>query len=132
VIATNIKNGKSASIQVKTRSIRNEQGWKMTNKADSKSTIKNHFYVFVNLKQDELPDYYIIPWNEFAETVVEKHKRWLAAKGRNGQLHKTTISEISSLIRVTLISTRPMRNSERSIKIVGTSWVFFDLGLNCL
>jgi hypothetical protein len=88
VIATNLANGKSASIQVKTRSIRNTQGWKLTNKAETQSTIKNHYYVFVNLKQDSLPDYYIIPFNEFGKMIIAKHKRWLAMKGRDGNPHK--------------------------------------------
>lgn len=88
VIATNIENGKSASIQVKTRSIHNLQGWKLTDKADTKSQIENHFYVFVNLKENELPDYYIIPFNEFADMISKKHKKWLALKGRNGLPHK--------------------------------------------
>ena len=88
VIATNLKNGKSASIQVKTRSIGNQQGWKLTNKAEAVSNIKNHFYVFVNLKENELPDYYIIPFNEFGKMIIEKHKRWLKMPGRDGKAHK--------------------------------------------
>ena len=88
IIATNLKNGKSANIQVKTRSVNNNQGWKLTEKAGKKSSIKNHFYAFVNLKKDELPDYYIIPFNEFADFINEKHARWLKQKDRKGNPHK--------------------------------------------
>ena len=88
VIATNLKNVKSANIQVKTRSINNEQGWRLTRKAEDKSMIKNLFYVFVNLKKDELSDYYIIPFNEFADFIKEKHKRWMKMRARDGSPHR--------------------------------------------
>ncbi|HEX9722000.1 MAG TPA: aspartate-ammonia lyase [Candidatus Paceibacterota bacterium] len=88
LIVTNPRNGKSANIQVKTRSVNNQQGWKLTKKVGTKSTIKNHFYVFVNLKKDELPDYYIIPFNEFAVFINKKHQRWLKATDRKGKQHE--------------------------------------------
>lgn len=89
VLATNLKNGKFANIQVKTRSKENTQGWKFSNKAEERSKIQNHFYVFVNLKEDkELPDYYIIPYGEFARFIRAKHKRWLAMADRDGKPHK--------------------------------------------
>lgn len=88
VIATNLKNGKSASIQVKTRSVNNKQGWKLTKKVENKSTIENHFYVFVNLRKNELPDYYIIPFNKFADFMMKKHERWLGQKDKKGNPHK--------------------------------------------
>ena len=88
VIATNLKNGKSANIQVKTMSVNNEQGWKLTEKVENKSAIKNHFYVFVNLKKNELPDYYIIPFNEFADFIIKKYERWLGQKDRKENPHK--------------------------------------------
>lgn len=88
ILATNLKKGAFANIQVKTRSKDNKQGWVLNDKVEKKSDIKNHFYVFVNLKADnELNDYYIIPHNEFAEFIKDKHQRWLNSKGRNGKKH---------------------------------------------
>lgn len=88
VLATNSKKGSFANIQVKTRSIQNKQGWVFTKKVGERSNIKNHFYVFVNLKEDELSDYYIVPFNEFADFIVDKNKRWLSEKGRGGAPRK--------------------------------------------
>ncbi len=88
ILATNLKKGTFANIQVKTRSKNNKQGWLLNSKVEKKSDIKNHFYIFVNLRDDnELNDYYIIPHNEFAEFVSSKHQRWLNSKGRDGKLH---------------------------------------------
>ena len=89
VLATNLESGKFANIQVKTRSKDNRQGWKLASGVEEISKIQNHFYVFVNLKEDkELPDYYIIPYNEFARFIRAKHKRWMAMTDRNGKSHK--------------------------------------------
>ena len=88
ILTVNPKNGTFANIQVKTRGIDNEQGWRLNSKVDNKSKIKNHFYVFVNLKRHELNDYYIIPFNEFAEFIIKKHKKWMKETDRQGNLHK--------------------------------------------
>lgn len=88
VIATNLKNGKSANIQVKTRSVKNKQGWKLTRKTETESKIKKHFYILVWLKENALPDYYIIPFNIFAKFMIEKHQRWLKMNRRDGTPHK--------------------------------------------
>ncbi|OGK41020.1 hypothetical protein A3I50_03695 [Candidatus Roizmanbacteria bacterium RIFCSPLOWO2_02_FULL_37_9] len=89
IIATNLKNGSVAHIQVKTRSKGNKQGWKLTDKVEQRSDIKNHFYAFVNIREDfEVPDFYIIPYNEFVDFIVAKHKKWLSMKGRGGTPHK--------------------------------------------
>jgi len=89
ILATNLKKGTFANVQVKTRSKDNKQGWKLTNKVEEKSEIKNHFYVFANLKEnDELIDYYIIPYNEFAEFTKDKYQRWLKMPDKKGMPHK--------------------------------------------
>lgn len=89
ILAANLKKGTFANIQVKTRSKDNKQGWVLNSKVEKMSDIKNHFYIFVNLKNDnELNDYYIIPHNEFAEFIKNKHQKWLNSKGRDGSSHK--------------------------------------------
>lgn len=88
VIVINPMNGVSVNIQAKTRSVDNKQGWKLSKKAEDKTTIKNLFYIFVNLKKDELPDYYIIPFNEFSDFIYKKHQKWLKEKDRYGKPHK--------------------------------------------
>ncbi|MEX0596928.1 MAG: aspartate-ammonia lyase [Candidatus Paceibacterota bacterium] len=89
ILATNPETGAFANIQVKTRSAENKQGWKLTKKVETKTKIKNHYYVFVNLKGSlELPDFYIIPYNEFADVISKNYKKWLKMKGKDGQPHK--------------------------------------------
>ncbi|MEM6342682.1 MAG: hypothetical protein AAF927_02335 [Bacteroidota bacterium] len=71
---------------MKTRSQRNKKGWLLGKKVEQKTDIKNLFYVFVNFKDlDELPDYYIIPHNDFAEYVSAGHKKWLQGKQKSGK-----------------------------------------------
>lgn len=89
VIATDIEKGISLNIQVKTRSERNKQGWLLGSKVEQKTTVKNHFYIFVNLlEKDLLPEYYVIPNNIFAEYQKKKHKDWMSSLGKNGQTRK--------------------------------------------
>jgi len=89
VIATNLANGKTANIQVKTRSERNKQGWLLNSKVENISSTKNHFYVFVNLYNiNHLPEYYIIPHNLFATYQQNKMRVWMGKMGRGGIKHE--------------------------------------------
>jgi hypothetical protein len=89
VIATNLISGKTANIQVKTRSERNKQGWLLNSKVENISSIKNHFYILVNLYNiDSLPEYYIIPNNIFAKYQHKIHQAWLSKTDRKGFKHK--------------------------------------------
>ena len=79
VLATNLVNGKFVNIQVKTMSVGNNQGWRLSQKDEEKSNIKNHFYVLVNLRgAGQSPEYYVIPQSKLAERLYEVHRRWLA------------------------------------------------------
>lgn len=79
ILATNLDNGKFANIQVKTMSLENNTGWRLSEKDEKKSTIKNHYYVFVNLKKvGSLPEYYIIPQPKLAALLYKDHRQWLA------------------------------------------------------
>ncbi|MDP2691095.1 MAG: aspartate ammonia-lyase [bacterium] len=79
ILATNLENGKFANIQVKTMSPGNKQGWRLSKKDEEKSTIKNHYYVLVNLQDvGKLPEYYIIPQAKLAKYLYDDHRGWLA------------------------------------------------------
>lgn len=85
VVATDLEKGISINIQVKTRSERNKQGWLLSQKVEHKTTMQNHVYVFVNLNEkDILPEYYIIPWNIFAQYQKKKHQTWLSTPNKKG------------------------------------------------
>lgn len=60
ILATNLETGKFANIQVKTMSIENNQGWRLWEKDEKNSKIKNHFYILVNLQwESKIPEYYV-------------------------------------------------------------------------
>jgi hypothetical protein len=78
ILATNLETGRFANIQVKTMSLGNNQGWRLSKKDEEKSEIKNHFYIMVNLKAvGELPEYYVIPQADLAEQIYKIHRDWL-------------------------------------------------------
>lgn len=83
ILATNLENGKFVNIQVKTMSIDNKTGWRLSVKDEEISNIKNHFYVMVNLQGNgEHPEYYIIPQQKLAEQLYKDHREYLAG-GKN-------------------------------------------------
>jgi len=83
ILATNLETGQYANIQVKTMSFSNKQGWRLSNKDEEKSNIKNHFYVLVNLVEvGQLPEYYVIPQAKLADLIKKDHREWLAG-GKN-------------------------------------------------
>jgi len=85
ILATNLENGKFVNIQVKTMSLTNKVGWRLSLNDEVDSTIKNHFYVLVNLQSiGEMPEYYIIPQKKLAQQLYTDHREWLAG-GNNRQ-----------------------------------------------
>ncbi|HBU06935.1 MAG TPA: aspartate ammonia-lyase [Candidatus Magasanikbacteria bacterium] len=79
ILATNLENGKYANIQVKTMSVDNKTGWRLSVKDEMVSNIKNHFYVMVNLQGNgQLPEYFVIPQAKLAKLIYEDNKNWLA------------------------------------------------------
>lgn len=89
ILGSSTHSNKFAKIQVKTRSINNKQGWILTKKVEKKLGIENLFYVFVNLKKEnEANDYYIIPYDEFAEHISRLYKEWIVTPGKKGKPHR--------------------------------------------
>lgn len=81
LLVTNMENGKFVNVQVKTMSIENKQGWRLSKKDEEKSNIKNYFYVLVNLQgEGKLPEYYIFPQVILAKLIYKDHRDYLAAK----------------------------------------------------
>ncbi len=88
VLVRNPDNGKSASIQVKTMSIDNNAGWRLSEKDAQVSKIKNHFYVLVNLHgSGKLPECYVFPQKILARHLANMHQKWLSTPGRHGRKH---------------------------------------------
>ena len=53
-------------------------------------SLKRHlFYVFVAFRDlVEPPEFFIVPRNEVARFVRERHQKWLATPGRRGRPHQ--------------------------------------------
>jgi hypothetical protein len=85
VVATNVDGTTSVSIQVKTRSIDNNQGWKLGNKINPTDTPGVPFIVLVNLHVDKLPDFYVYRYFEFATRVSEVFEKYISKQKRTGE-----------------------------------------------
>lgn len=91
IIATNLENGKVANIQVKTMSVDNNAWWRLGEKDQEISGIKNHFYVLVNLLwPGRLPEYIIIPQEKLAEFLKMDHEEWISTPSKSGKPRKDT------------------------------------------
>lgn len=88
IIATTIDGRRSLSIQVKTRSTGNRQGWILNKGIETLVPGHNFLIAFVDLKgNDDRPDYFIIPKNRFAKWIAKRHQEWLVTLGRSGRAH---------------------------------------------
>ncbi len=74
------------AIQVKTNA-GNSENWILSSKNESIDS-ENIFYVFVNLNNDETPEYYVVPSAVVAKHIKEGHRNWLNMPGKNGTIHK--------------------------------------------
>lgn len=88
VIATNPDGATAVSIQVKTRSIHNNQGWKLGGPADPSATPGVPFVVLVNLHRARLPDFYIYRYQDFACRVAEVFQAYIAKPKKTGEARK--------------------------------------------
>lgn len=91
ILATNLETGKFANIQVKTMSIDNNAGWRLWEKDEEISTIKDHFYVMVNLLwPGKLPEYIIIPQQDLADFLRKDHEEWISGISKSWKPRKDT------------------------------------------
>ena len=91
ILATNLDNGKFVNIQVKTMSVNNKNGWRLSKKDEEISNVKNHYYVLCNLKgTGNNPEYYIFPQKVLAECIYKDHRDWLSGSKKDGGKRKDT------------------------------------------
>ena len=97
ILCSNADATKTVAIQVKTNR-RSNREWMLNQKAES-FFAANHYYVFVNLHDNEQPpDYFIVPSEVVATSVKESHATWLAAPGKDGRTHiDTTMRKFADL-----------------------------------
>ncbi len=73
---------------MKTRSVNNTQGWKLSNQISPTDTPGVPFIVLVNLHDDGLPDFYVYRYLEFAARVSEVFQNYIAKPKRTGEARK--------------------------------------------
>jgi predicted neuraminidase len=79
-----VRNRRSITLQVKTRSPNNKTGWRLSRRDE----IPNADWVVLVDLTPETPDYWIIPGRRLAGWVIRNHQEWLATLDRHGQKHK--------------------------------------------
>lgn len=85
ILATNPESKEQFCIQVKTTW--NRRKWVMGKKVENNYS-KNHFYILVNLfEEDKRPEFFIIKSEELASIIKTGHANWLKTPGVNNQPH---------------------------------------------
>jgi hypothetical protein len=72
VITCTQDGSKSVSVQIKTRSIRDKQGWKLGKDITAKKNDPGLFVVLVNLEEEVLPEFYVYEYDSLTD-VVDKN-----------------------------------------------------------
>lgn len=89
VIVTNSDGSKTVSIQVKTRSPQNKQGWKLGIDITKNQRNENLFVVLVNLEDEgQMPEFYIYEYDLLSETVKRQYDDYLSKPRRDGSKRK--------------------------------------------
>jgi len=88
VVTATQDGSKTVSIQVKTRSIRNKQGWKLGKDITIRKGNSNLFVVLVNLEETGPPDFYVYEYDILADVVQKNYTAYLAQPKRDGSMRK--------------------------------------------
>lgn len=88
VVATTSDGTKSVSIQVKTRSVHNKQGWKLGTDIASDAKAKGLYVVLVNLIDAGAPEFYIYKRKDLAKRVQAIYDAYMAKPKKDGQERK--------------------------------------------
>jgi hypothetical protein len=87
ILASTVDASRQVGIQVKSNRS-NKRLWLLNQKAEEYFA-DNLFYIFVNLKREnERPDFYIVPSEIVANSIKVRHQEWLITPGKYGQEHK--------------------------------------------
>lgn len=88
IVASKPDGRKSVSIQVKTRSIENKQGWKIGGATAVRKNNPNLFIVLVNLLEEGLPEFYVYEYDVLADTLEKNYQQYLATPKKDGTKRK--------------------------------------------
>ena len=79
---------RTVSIQVKTMSLGNEQGWRLNKDICIKRDNPNLFVVLVDLKEDGTNDYYIYEHDALSDRVSDLYSDYMKVPKRDGSQRK--------------------------------------------
>ena len=88
IVAADPVGRRTVSIQVKTMSLQNEQGWKLGKDICNKRENPLLFVVLVNMRKDEKNDYYIYEYDALSERVSQLYIEYINTPKRNGEPRK--------------------------------------------
>lgn len=88
VVVTNAAGSKSVSIQVKTRSERNSQGWKLGKDITNNPAPAGVFVALVNLIPESPPEIYVYEYGVLAERISNLYTKYLSTPKRDGTAKK--------------------------------------------
>ncbi len=88
VFASQESDGVTRALQVKT-SRGDSKSWMLNSKAETWKG-PTRFYVFVNLRGLDPPEFHIVPSAVVARAVRDDHRAWLAGEKRSGGQRKDT------------------------------------------
>jgi hypothetical protein len=88
VVATALDGSRSVSIQVKTRSVHNTQGWKLGTDITRGHAPPSLFVVLVNLEASGLPEFYIYEYPVLSERVSQVYQAYITQPKRDGSPKK--------------------------------------------
>ena len=84
ILASDPEGKRSIQIQVKTMSITNKQGWKLSINMTEKCHNPKLFVVLVNMHDDKPNDYYIYKYDDLAKRISEVYNEYISEKKKDG------------------------------------------------
>lgn len=88
LIVSTLDGSHAVSVQVKTRSIGNNQGWKFGRDIASDNQHEDLFVVLVNLKDEGPPDFYIYEYAVLAQNVDRIYRDYMSKPKKDGSPRK--------------------------------------------
>jgi hypothetical protein len=88
IVATDPLGERTVSIQVKTMSLQNEQGWKLGMDICIKRGNPELFVVLVNMKGDGTNDYYVYEHDALSQRVSDLYDAYMTTRKRDGSVRK--------------------------------------------
>lgn len=88
IVAANPLGSRSVSIQVKTMSLQNKQGWRLNKEICIKQDNPNLFVVLVKLNDDGTNDYYVYRHDDLSDRVSSLYSDYMTKPKRDGSLRK--------------------------------------------